>query len=196
MHQLRRKKRGFTLTEIAIVLGIIGTILGAIWTASARVTHANKVTKLVTEILAISEAVRSNHATRSTMSFGCLNTFLAKSSSIPSDMVNAAAGPDGTCGETTLSDPWGKTVDIGSQWAWDGLPMSPSNFEILVGWPANDMKSDECQSVLSQILGSAANREGITAVASTVFTTTDTSTITDKSFLGCTGHFTIQFSLH
>ena len=33
----RQKKRGFTLTEIAIVLGIIGLILGAIWVAAAAV---------------------------------------------------------------------------------------------------------------------------------------------------------------
>ena len=38
----RRFRRGFTLSELAIVIGIIGLILAAIWVAAASVSSSNK----------------------------------------------------------------------------------------------------------------------------------------------------------
>ena len=35
LQQLHRRHRGFTLTEISIVLGIVGFIIAAIWSALA-----------------------------------------------------------------------------------------------------------------------------------------------------------------
>ena len=64
MNQLRRKKRGFTLTEIAIVLGIIGSILGAIWVAAAHVSQNQKAVKAQREILGIAQAVRAIYGPR------------------------------------------------------------------------------------------------------------------------------------
>ncbi len=39
---IQRRNRGFTLTEMAIVLGVIGLILGAIWVAAADAPIAVK----------------------------------------------------------------------------------------------------------------------------------------------------------
>ncbi|MGQ3505077.1 type II secretion system protein, partial [Enterococcus faecalis] len=49
-------KRGFTLTEIAIVLGIIGLILGAIWVAAGAVYSNLRVSKATTQLLQITQA--------------------------------------------------------------------------------------------------------------------------------------------
>jgi prepilin-type N-terminal cleavage/methylation domain-containing protein len=57
------RKRGFTLTEIAIVLGIIGLILGAIWVAAAAVYTNLRTSKTSTELLDILQNVRSMYAT-------------------------------------------------------------------------------------------------------------------------------------
>jgi prepilin-type N-terminal cleavage/methylation domain-containing protein len=46
-------RRGFTLTEIAIVLGVMGMILGAIWGAASTVYSNKKTTAALQEILAI-----------------------------------------------------------------------------------------------------------------------------------------------
>jgi prepilin-type N-terminal cleavage/methylation domain-containing protein len=61
---LRAAERGFTLTEIAIVLGIIGLILGAIWVAAAAVYNNMRVSTANTELLQIAQAVRSMYATQ------------------------------------------------------------------------------------------------------------------------------------
>ena len=45
----RQRRRGFTLTEIAIVLGIVGLILGAIWVAAAAVYNNLRVSHADTE---------------------------------------------------------------------------------------------------------------------------------------------------
>lgn len=58
-----KSKRGFTLTEIAIVLGIIGLILGAIWAAASSVYANQKSNKAQQGILAAAQAVRSMFAT-------------------------------------------------------------------------------------------------------------------------------------
>src|SRR5271168_1816583 len=61
------EKRGFTLTEIAIVLGIIGLILGAIWVAAAAVYNNLRTSRATTELLTIAQNVRATYATSSTV---------------------------------------------------------------------------------------------------------------------------------
>lgn len=47
------RRSGFTLTEIAIVLGIVGLVLGVIWFAAAMVYENNRTKKAVEQVLAI-----------------------------------------------------------------------------------------------------------------------------------------------
>jgi prepilin-type N-terminal cleavage/methylation domain-containing protein len=56
-------KKGFTLTEIAIVLGIIGLILGAVWAAASSVYANLKANQAQQGILSAAQAVRSMFAT-------------------------------------------------------------------------------------------------------------------------------------
>jgi prepilin-type N-terminal cleavage/methylation domain-containing protein len=49
----RKTSRGFTLTELAIVLGIIGIILGAIWSAASMVYENNRTKQASNEVLTI-----------------------------------------------------------------------------------------------------------------------------------------------
>ena len=68
MHRLPAPpRRAFTLTELAIVLGIIGVILGAIWTAAAKVYTNNKVTRATNELLAISNNIKQLYYGKSAM---------------------------------------------------------------------------------------------------------------------------------
>jgi hypothetical protein len=51
------------LTEIAIVLGIIGLILGAIWVAASAVYQNLRNSKATTELLTIAQGIRTMYAT-------------------------------------------------------------------------------------------------------------------------------------
>jgi prepilin-type N-terminal cleavage/methylation domain-containing protein len=205
-------RRGFTLTEIAVVLGIVGLILGAIWTAAAHVYQQKKVNQEVEEIQDIVQAVRSLYATRGVIgagtpgvigAAGCMNTLLVSSNSFPSDMVTPGAPADLQCGQPTVHNPFGETVDVGYQTGWSGLQPSPTAFEILVASPAGNMSSAECVAVLSAIVGSSLSSYGLTGVGGGGFATTQTiAGIADPSyFQNCgvvgvaPGYFTLQYSL-
>src|ERR1700761_8121863 len=111
-------KRGFTLTEIAIVLGIIGLILGAIWVAASAVYNNLRTSKATTELLQITQAIRAMYATSSTvdpladMAFPGVSatpalTYL-QAGIFPSDTLNASPS-------TQALDPWGGTISVQSQ---------------------------------------------------------------------------------
>lgn len=55
----RRKQKGFTLTEAAIVLGVVGLILGAIWGAATAVRSRQMVNRAITDITRITENIRT-----------------------------------------------------------------------------------------------------------------------------------------
>jgi prepilin-type N-terminal cleavage/methylation domain-containing protein len=53
------RARGFTLTELALVLGIIGIIIGAIWTAASSVYENNRTARANRQVLAIITSFKS-----------------------------------------------------------------------------------------------------------------------------------------
>jgi prepilin-type N-terminal cleavage/methylation domain-containing protein len=61
-----QRKKGFTLTEIAIVLGIIGLILGAVWTAASGVyasTNAGNFAQSMGQYVAAIRSACNNNCT-------------------------------------------------------------------------------------------------------------------------------------
>lgn len=84
-------RQGFTLTEIAIVLGIIGLILGAIWTAAASVYANQHVAKAATETLMIVQNFKSLYGNNplTEPNGENLTTFAMSAGLFPADMVQA-----------------------------------------------------------------------------------------------------------
>jgi prepilin-type N-terminal cleavage/methylation domain-containing protein len=104
------KKRGFTLTEIAIVLGIIGLILGAIWVAAAAVYTNMRVARSSQELLQITQSIRSLYAT-STVTGGTDGGDIT-ASLIPAGVFPTDSLPTGAS-STIVNSPWnGATIHI------------------------------------------------------------------------------------
>jgi type II secretory pathway pseudopilin PulG len=55
-----RKKRGFNLIESAIVLGVVGLVIGGIWVAAAAVSEDRKVEEVVQGILSTVKNIQKN----------------------------------------------------------------------------------------------------------------------------------------
>ena len=115
-----KKKRGFTLTEIAIVLGIVGLILGAIWVAAAAVYTNLRTSKTSTQLLNIVQNVRAMYATSGVVdatadmtTLGAQTTAAAKTyinaGVFPADMLN---GPAATA--DTVQNAWNGNVAVTS----------------------------------------------------------------------------------
>ena len=91
-------KKGFTLTEIAIVLGIIGMILGAIWTAASSVYNNQRISHANTSILQITQGVRTLYSEAPNMGNTAsqdMTASLITAGALPMDIINgtAAIGP-------------------------------------------------------------------------------------------------------
>ena len=127
----QKKKRGFTLTEIAIVLGIIGLILGAIWVAAGAVYQNLRVSKAQTELLQITQAIRTLYATQTVVDTAAavnLTSSLIAAKVFPSDAVLNATTVNGPWGGSTMNiysqtDPAGVTGDSFSV-EFDNIPVS------------------------------------------------------------------------
>lgn len=91
----KRRCKGFTLTEMAIVLGIVGIILGAIWTAGASVYRNQRVSKAQQQITMLAANIKAHYSTRNDFNnYGSgydLQPELLSAGVIPSDLGNATS---------------------------------------------------------------------------------------------------------
>ena len=99
------RNKGFTLTEIAIVLGIVGLILGAIWVAASSVYANQKAAKTNTSILTVVQAVRSLYSTSSTLGD-------AAGTDETGAFINAGVFPSDLISGANVYTPWGSTTSI------------------------------------------------------------------------------------
>lgn len=102
-----RSMRGFTLTEAAIVLGIVGLILGGVWVAAASVYHKLHVQRASEAILTMVGSLQSMHANQQ-LTIGINELFAAQAGAIPGDLLvkDVNGLPIGT------TNAWGGSVEI------------------------------------------------------------------------------------
>jgi len=101
-----RRRRGFTLTEIAIVLGIISIILAAIWIAAGQVNEKARITEAVNQFNAVAQNMTSlmQGGFGITASQAC---GAAPPCDITTKMITGQAIPTWLAtGGTTASTPW------------------------------------------------------------------------------------------
>ncbi|MCL2468990.1 MAG: prepilin-type N-terminal cleavage/methylation domain-containing protein [Alphaproteobacteria bacterium] len=88
-----RRMRGFTLTEAAIVLGVVGVLLAAIWVAAAALYSSSRISTSGKQILQIAQATRVMHALTQSVDPALTAADLAKAGAIPRDLVQTSTDP-------------------------------------------------------------------------------------------------------
>jgi type II secretory pathway pseudopilin PulG len=112
MRRRRASNKGFNLIEAAIVLGIVGLVVGGIWVAATSV-YANLRSKSATDqLLKITQSVRALYATSATTGYAALTditAFMAQANVLPSDTLTTTAG--GTT-STNTTNPWSGQLGV------------------------------------------------------------------------------------
>ncbi len=145
-------RRGFTLTEIAIVLGIIGIILGAIWAAAGMVYENNRTKTATTEALAIVNNWRSIFGSkRVDLGEGVQITQLTVNNAFASSEMMAPTGTAGACAAGGSSS----TCWIEGPWSGSIVYVYSYQTENAIGVQYMNMSQSACNH-LANSLSSAA----------------------------------------
>ena len=81
-----KNQRGFTLVEVAIVLTIVGLVIGGIWLAASTVSNNQKKTALATDVLQIAQNIRNLYGNQS-VTTGLDNAAAIAAGAIPANLV-------------------------------------------------------------------------------------------------------------
>lgn len=109
---MRQRARGFSIIELAIVLGVVGLVMGGVWVLAGKVRQTAKLQQTVEQVVAIAKNVRSFYQTRSCIGNGTQMPVLTAANPpvFPREMLAGAAavdlwdgavvvgGADGACG--------------------------------------------------------------------------------------------------
>lgn len=141
----RNKKRteGFNLIEIAIVLAVVGLIIGGIYTAASAVTENNRRRNTQTQLLTIVQNVRTTYASQQTFA-APTNAQIDTMRLFPGDLFY-----DGT----NFINSYGGTTTLGA--------VTGATFQVVF----NGISQGGCVEVLTKSFGTSSNIQqiGLTA---------------------------------
>jgi type II secretory pathway pseudopilin PulG len=117
LHLRRNACRGFSLTELAIVFGVMGIILGGIWVYVGSMQSVAQRQQLAEELSTVVNNVHALYAGQAGIgangdSISAVTPFLIQESAIPSTMVRPAASTCTNNSSLCADTPWGSSGNI------------------------------------------------------------------------------------
>lgn len=98
-----KAKRGFNLIEAAIVLGVVGLVIGGIWVAAAAVQQNLRNSDASKALIQIIQNTRNLYYGQAPTATATITTDLIAANAIPTDFVTNS---------TTTRNPWNGTVAV------------------------------------------------------------------------------------
>lgn len=148
-----RHKLGFTLTELAIVLGVVGIVAGGLWMAVGANNSSLRVKKGTDAVLFIVQRMRALHANRPRVdpNADMMTTWsetpiaIGTTAATRSQLTYIDQGvfpPDMVDGGNRLINPWGGSVNLKANANRDGFVLMLSR-----------IKRDDCATLLLSLGG-------------------------------------------
>lgn len=111
---MKNNKRGFNLIEIAIVLAVIGLVIGGIYVAASSVTDNQRKQRAQAQVLTIVQNMRTTFATQTFTSAILTGDVLEQARIIPADMprVGTSANFSGAYGDVSINFVDAQTFDV------------------------------------------------------------------------------------
>ena len=135
------KKRGFNLIESAIVLGVVGLVIGGIWVAAATINENYKVNKTVADLQLIVKNIQNMISISDAMTIG--------NAGITQLLLNAGVFPADWGNKT----PFGSTISV-----YQSITFGV-NFTIRL----SDVPRSSCIKIITRISAIAAAKGSVTS---------------------------------
>ena len=152
------RQRGFTLTEAAIVLGIVGALLSAVWLAATSVYVSGRVAHSSEQLTTIIGRMRSLYGMRPTIDVAATSAELAASGVFPFDMPLDVA-----------------TGNVGNLWGGNAI-IAAANVSGIMGdgfsVTFTQVPRDACVQLLMRWAGNSLRDAGLVGADSAVTTAT------------------------
>lgn len=137
-----RRLCGLTLTEAAVVLGIVGLVLGAIWSAAGSVSRSQKSVRTTQQLAQLVQGIKTLTATTNS-GLGLNPQVLMKAGVVPKEMYT---DPNGK-----IYDLWGGEVEIDASVTCPGSSVSNSCVRVVF----NALPAEACADLLVRNAGPA-----------------------------------------
>lgn len=102
MNRKAKTRRGFNLVEAAIVLGVIGLVIGGIWVAAAAVQSNLRKSDASKGLIQIVQNVRNLYYGQTPSATGNITSQLINANAIPGNFING----------TTAVNPWNGAITV------------------------------------------------------------------------------------
>ena len=185
-----RKSKGFTLTELAIVLGITGTVLGGIWEAASYAYLNSKLNQTVDDLMIIVSNVRAMYGMTGNMqqpNFTDITTNLVGADIMPQTVPIVGGRPYNVFGGQIKMESQG---NCGGPWTLGSC--DATSFEIEFFPPAGT--HNPCSALVTRILG-AGRDPGLLAVYDDVDGWRDPKTIVPRNISPNCSYVSLAYKL-
>lgn len=140
-------QKGFNLIEAAIVLGIVGLIVGGIWAAASSAYNNMRLQSATSQVLVIAQNARNMFANNPSDTEALTNAASINLGLVPTNMVVNVSGAN------VVRSPWGSPVDV--------TRSAGDRFITIV---YNDLPQASCTGLLTRLAGTGSN-SGIRTIA-------------------------------
>lgn len=135
-----RSEQGFNLIEAAIVLGIVGLIVGGIWAAASSAYNNMRLQGATSQILVVAQNARNMFSNNPSDTEALTNEQSISLGLVPTNMVTNVSGSN------VIRSPWGSQVDV--------TRGSGDRFITIV---YNDLPQASCTGLLTRLAGTGSN---------------------------------------